>query len=645
MGKVIECCENMSIDLLFSQTAKRLPQKTAIKWGEKQYTFGEVDALSNRLARALIQLGAKKGDRVCLFMQNSPEFVISHFGILKSGAVTVPLNVMYRKHELRYMLNDSGAIAVITSEANCQYIYEVIQDLKYLKIIIVVSDNPKVGAHSFYRIIEGQSPDPLESANSEEDLAVICYTSGTTGLSKGAMLTHKNFISNISAVAALWELTEDDRLLMALPMFHIHGLGIVIHGMAYCGYSMVVLERFDAEKVLTEIQNNRCTVFMGVPTMYIKLLETKNDSHDVSSVRLWTVGSAPMPVEAYNKFKERFGIEMLERYGMTETAPVITSNPYRGKRKSGSVGPALPGVEVSVLNDDGAFAGFNEVGEIVVRGPNVMKGYWNKPVETEEAFAGGWFHTGDLGKIDEEGYLTIVGRKKEMIIASGFKVFPREVEEVIHTNPKVKEVAVVGLPDPVRGENVKAFIVLKDGFTATPQEMEEFCRKSLAAFKVPRVYEFVASIPRTPSGKTLNRVLSRAKVKDLMETSVKTIDRRTSAYEAGKYMKEAGVGSLIVTDNEVPIGIVTTRDILYKVISMGSLGKDVSLSGIMSTPLITVDAEEDVASASALMRKWGVWRLPVKGQNGQIIGVLSGTDIFKAFAGKKMDVQASPINQ
>lgn len=643
--EAIESCERMTVDLLFSQTAKKFPQKTAIKWGERQYSFDELDALSNRLARALIQLGVKKGDRVCLFMQNSPEFVISHFGILKAGAVTVPLNVMYRRHELRHMLNDSGAVAIIASEANCQYINEILQDLRHLKSTIAVSESPKDGAHSFYGMIKGQSPDPLDPANSEEDLAVICYTSGTTGLSKGAMLTHKNFISNIAAVAALWELSESDKLLMALPMFHIHGLGIVIHGMAYCGYSMVVLERFDAEKVLMEIQKNKCTVFMGVPTMYIKLLEAKKDFHDVSSVRLWTVGSAPMPVEAYNKFKEKFGIEMLERYGMTETAPVITSNPYRGKRKSGSVGPALPGVEVSVLNDDGAFAGFNEVGEIVVRGPNVMKGYWNRPVETEEAYAGGWFHTGDLGRLDEEGYLTIVGRKKEMIIASGFKVFPREVEEVIHTNPKVKEVAVVGLPDPVRGENVKAFIVLKEGMTATPQEMEEFCRKGLAAFKVPRVYEFVSSIPRTPSGKTLNRILSRAKVKDLMETSIKTIDRRTSAYEAGKYMKEAGVGSLIVTDNEIPIGIVTARDILYKVISLGSLGKDISLSSIMSTPLITVDADEEVASASALMRKWGVWRLPVKGQNGQIIGVLSGTDIFKAFAGKKMDVQPNQLNQ
>ncbi|HRR54015.1 MAG TPA: CBS domain-containing protein [Candidatus Methanomethylicus sp.] len=226
-----------------------------------------------------------------------------------------------------------------------------------------------------------------------------------------------------------------------------------------------------------------------------------------------------------------------------------------------------------------------------------------------------------------------------MIIASGFKVFPREVEEVIHAYPKVKEVAVVGLPDPLRGESVKAFIVLKEGETASSEEMDAYCRRVLAAFKVPRTYEFVKEIPRTPSGKTLNRILSRAKVKDFMETSVKSIDRRTSSYEAAKYMKDLGVGSLIVTDNDMPIGIVTTRDVLYKVMSTGSLGKDVSLSNVMSTPLITIDAEEDIAKASAIMRKWNVWRLPVEGPNGQIVGMLSGTDIFKAFAGRKMDVE------
>ncbi len=270
--------------------------------------------------------------------------------------------------------------------------------------------------------------------NKVDDLAVICYTSGTTGVSKGAMLTHANFISNISTLAKIWELSEADRLMMALPMFHIHGLGIIIHGMAYCGFSIALLERFDAQKVFEEIEKRRSTVFMGVPTMYIKLLEEKSDKHDIRSVRLWTVGSAPMPIEAYNKFKEKFGIEMLERYGMTETSPVISSNPYKGVRKPGSVGPAIPGVEIAIFGEAGEILQRDEVGEIAVRGPNVMKGYWKKPIETEEAFREGWFRTGDLGKLDGDGYLTIVGRKKEMIIASGFKVFPREVEEVIHAN-------------------------------------------------------------------------------------------------------------------------------------------------------------------------------------------------------------------
>ncbi len=633
------CCETMSLDSVFTSTATRLADKTAIRWQDTEYTFGQLEALSNKFANSLLKLGIAKGDRVCIFMQNAPEFVVAHFGILKTGAVTVPLNVMYRKHELRYMINDSQAAAVVVSEENLQYILDVKSELKSVRRIIAISEKVPEGCDSFRCLIaQGDEKRPtIENAMS--DLAIICYTSGTTGVSKGAMLTHANFLSNISTLAEIWELKEADRLLMALPMFHIHGLGIVIHGMAYCGYSITLLERFDAQKVFDEIKKTNCTVFMGVPTMYIKLLEEKSEKHEIDSVRLWTVGSAPMPVEAYNKFKEKFGVEMLERYGMTETSPVISSNPYKGLKKPGSVGPAIPSVEIAIFGDAGEMLQQNEVGEIAVRGPNVMKGYWNKPIETEEAFKEGWFRTGDLGKLDGDGYLTIVGRRKEMIIASGFKVFPREVEEVIHTNPKVREVAVVGVPDPVRGENVKAFVVLKDGESATPQEMEAYCRKVLASFKVPRTYEFVSSIPRTPSGKILNRLLARAKVKDLMETSIKSIDRRTSAFEAGKYMKDLGVGSLIVTDNDMPIGIVTTRDVLYKVMSTGSLGKDVSLSSIMSTPLITIDAEEDIAKASAIMRKWNVWRLPVEGPNGQVVGMLSGTDIFKAFAGKKMDVQ------
>jgi CBS domain-containing protein len=324
---------------------------------------------------------------------------------------------------------------------------------------------------------------------------------------------------------------------------------------------------------------------------------------------------------------------------MTETAVVIASNPHRGLKKVGSVGPAIPGVQISIVDEDSVPLARDEVGEITVKGPNVMKGYWNRQAETDEAFKNGWFHTGDLGFLDEDGYLHIVGRKKEMIIASGFKIFPREVEEVIHAHPKVREVAVVGIPDPVRGESVRAYVVPKEGVAITSEELEEYCRKNLAAFKVPRTFEFVEILPRTPSGKILNRILSRVKVKDLMITSIKTIDRRTSAFEAAKYMKEYDVGSLIVMDNDTPIGIVTTKDIMYKVISLGSLGKDISLSNIMSAPLILVDPEDDIAKAAALMRQWNVWRLSVKGSNGQVIGLLSGTDVFKAFAGKKMDIE------
>ncbi len=631
----------MPLDQMLSKSAEEFGEKAAIVWNEKEYSFKDLDSMSNKFAHALLEKGVGKGDRICIFMQNSPEFVISHFGIIKAGCITVPLNVMYRRRELVHMVNDSGATVMVTSESNLPYVLEVKNDLRSLKEIIVTSLNVPEGCLSFYRFLDNGIDKPTNVRNSDEDVAVICYTSGTTGRAKGAMITHSNFISNISTLSQLWELTDRDRLMMALPMFHVHGLGIAVHGMVYCGYTMILLERFDAKKVMEGIDKYKCTVFMGVPTMYIKLLELDDCKYDLSSMRLWTVGSAPMPVDAMEKFKERYGFELLERYGMTETAVVIASNPLKGKRKPGSVGLPIPGVEVKIVDDEDNPLPVNEVGEIVVRGPNVMKGYWNRPQETEEAFRNGWFHTGDLGKIDEEGYLHIVGRKKEMIISGGFKIFPREVEEVLHTHPKVKEVAVVGIPDPVRGESVKAYIVLKDGTTATEKELDEFCRNNLAAFKVPRIYEFVSSIPRTPSGKILNRLLSQAKVKDLMIPDVKTIDRRVSAYEAAKYMKESNVGSLIITDGDVPIGIVTMRDILYKVISLGSLGKDISLSNIMSTPLLMVDADEDVSKAAALMRRWNVWRLAVRNGNGQLIGLISGTDIFRAFVGRKMEIPRS----
>jgi long-chain acyl-CoA synthetase len=631
----------MPLDQILSKSAENFGEKAAIVWNDKEYSFKDLDSMSNKFAHALLEKGLTKGDRVCIFMQNSPEFVVSHFGIIKAGCITVPLNVMYRKRELVHMVNDSGATVMVTSEGNLPYVLEVRNDLKSLREIIVTSSNVPEGCLSFYRLLENGVDKPTDVRNADDDVAVICYTSGTTGSAKGAMITHSNFISNISTLSQLWELTDRDKLMMALPMFHVHGLGIAVHGMVYCGYTMVLLERFDAKKVMEGIDKYKCTVFMGVPTMYIKLLELDDCKYDLSSMRLWTVGSAPMPVDAMEKFKERYGFELLERYGMTETAVVIASNPLKGKRKPGSVGLPIPGVEVKIVDDEDNPLPVNEVGEIVVRGPNVMKGYWNRPQETEEAFRNGWFHTGDLGKIDEEGYLHIVGRKKEMIISGGFKVFPREVEEVLHTHPKVKEVAVVGIPDPVRGESVKAYIVLKDGTTATEKELDEYCRNNLAAFKVPRIYEFVSSIPRTPSGKILNRLLSQAKVKDLMIPDVKTIDRRVSAYEAAKYMKESNVGSLIITDGDVPIGIVTMRDILYKVISLGSLGKDISLSNIMSTPLLTVEAEEDISKAAALMRRWNVWRLAVRNGNGQLIGLISGTDIFRAFVGRKMEIPRS----
>lgn len=491
----------MNLSQEFKKVFIKSPTKVAVNFADKQISFRELDFGSNRVANGLASLGVKKGDRVCLFVPNCIEFILSHLGVLKLGAITVPMNVMYKGREIEHILSNSEAKVLITTQDKLSLVEGVSSRLPKLRQIIVVGGTSTKGI-PYEKLSEASTEEPRTEIE-DNDLALICYTSGTTGRPKGAMLTHGNLISNSKTLINLWEWTDKDVFLLSLPMTHVHGLGVGLHGALLTGSPTILMEKFKAEDALSLIQEFKCSLFMGVPTMYTRFLQVSGGkAYDLSCMRLFISGSAPLPIDTFHRFREVFGFEILERYGMTETM-MNTSNPYHGKRKPGTVGLPLPGVQARIVDSQWGDVPEGETGEILVKGPNVFKGYWNLPDETAQAFRDGWLKTGDLGKKDEDGYISIVGRSKDLIISGGFNVYPREVEEVLCSHPHVEEAAVIGIPDQVRGEAVKAYVVLKSGEKVSEEELITFCRENLAIFKVPQEVEFIPQLPRTASGKVI----------------------------------------------------------------------------------------------------------------------------------------------
>ncbi|MBI2184885.1 MAG: long-chain fatty acid--CoA ligase [Thaumarchaeota archaeon] len=493
---------------MLERTVDRFPNKTFMIVKGQAVTYQTLASEVSRAASRLARLGVKQGDRVCLYLGNRPEFIYLHFGTLKLGAIVVPINVTYRRRELAYIPENSGAKIFVTDDFGWQYFFDAKGELGSVQHTIIVSDKPPPHDSYSYNQLPYQQTTFESVSIKPDDIAAIIYTSGTTGRSKGAMLTHRNFTSNIHDLAQVWKWTSSDRLLLGLPMFHVHGLGVVLHGVVYTGGSLVLMERFDAARALQLISEHRCNVFMGVPTMYSMLLEVEEPlKYDLSHMRLFVSGSAPLPVKVFRNFKEKYGFEIVERYGMTETIMNI-SNPVEGTRKPGSVGLPLPNVQVKIVDQTGKTAPSKEVGEIMVKGSNVMKGYWNMEDATRETFVDKWFKTGDLGYVDDDGYILITGRKKEMIIISGFKVYPREVEDVLSEHPKVKEAAVIGVSDQLKGERVKAFVVPQPGTPPSEEELIKHCRKILASFKTPSSITIIDTMPRTASGKIIKGALA-----------------------------------------------------------------------------------------------------------------------------------------
>lgn len=502
-------------ELLIRQSEKA-PGNAAVVFGEDRWTYGELCDRARTVASQLASCGIRKGDRVALLFQNCPEYVAAFFGATLIGAVVVPINPLLKSEEIAHILSDSQARLLIAHERVLAEVDAAVASARDIERVLVCPAGEKALAWRDARFAmltvsaAGQPAYKAQPIDPGLDLAVLVYTSGTTGKPKGAMLTHGNLFAALGSALDAFAMTEADSFLAVLPLCHIYGLTVVMLGMISRGGTLVVLEKFEARQALKTIERHRVTMLPAVPTMYqFMIMEMEKEKFDTSSVRLCLCGASSLPPELIPRIEAEFGAPLIEGYGMTETSCVASVNPIEGLRKPGSVGPDFHGVTVAVMDDEGRILppGAENVGEIVVSGPTVMRGYFRREEASREAFRGQWFLTGDLGYKDEDGYLYIVGRKKELIIRGGQNIYPREVEEVIARMPAVAEVAVVGVPDRFMGERVKAVVVARQGHELSPDCVRKFCASHLAEYKVPRLVEFVGQLPRNSTGKVLKRLL------------------------------------------------------------------------------------------------------------------------------------------
>ncbi len=486
------------------KTALKLLSATssAASTSARDYSFGDLESLSNQLANFLASRGISKGDRVSVYAPNSPWITIIFLAALKLGAIYVPVNFLYRRKEVADLLADAEPKLLVVDSSVAEVAREAIA-LRNLKPLFLLHPD------GLQEAVRGASSSRPQRVASGEDPAGVFYTSGTTGRSKGAVLTHNNLAFNAAILHTVWQWTESDSLLLSLPLSHLHGLANGMLGALVAGASLLLLEKFAAERVLEVIEAERATLFFGVPTMYARFVapETNLRSRDLSSARLFVSGSAPLPPTIHKQFQQLTGHDILERYGLSE-ALMVTSNPYQGERRAGTVGFPLPGIRVRIALSTDEEAEPEEEGELWIRGPNVFNGYWRDQKATAEVVSEGWLKSGDLAKRSRDGYITICGRTKELIISGGFNIYPREVEELLTSAPGVREAAVIGVPDPVKGEVVKAFVVAKPGHRLDWEEIRAHCRDCLASFKVPKEWQEVRSIPRNAMGKVIRHALS-----------------------------------------------------------------------------------------------------------------------------------------
>ncbi|KIL47347.1 fatty acid--CoA ligase family protein [Jeotgalibacillus campisalis] len=510
----------MNLSDRLRENALQHREKAAYTFMEQSATYGELNGAVNKMANSLEAMGVKKGDHVGLLLGNSPHFIVSLYAALRIGATAIPINPIYTPDEISYILRDGDVKVVIAVDLLLPLVEKAHAALPEINHYIICETSSqtqeqieKLGKEVQSKITSfthAMAPYPPVYEGPElmqDNIAIILYTSGTTGKPKGAMLTHRNVYTNAKDTAEYLAITGDDKVIAALPMFHVFALTVVLNAPLINAGTIVIVPRFSPKDVFDLTKKYEATVFAGVPTMYNFLLQyPEADRADFEFVRLCISGGASLPVALLHQFEEKFNVRVSEGYGLSEASPVTCFNPLNMERKAGSIGTSITNVENKIVNELGEELPPGEVGELIVRGPNVMKGYYKMPEDTEAAIKDGWLYTGDLAKKDEEGYFFIVDRKKDMILVGGYNVYPREVEEVLYSHKDVVEAAVVGVPDPDYGEAVQCFVVKKDP-SLTKEDLLEFCAKQLAKYKLPSVVEFIEELPKNTTGKILRRAL------------------------------------------------------------------------------------------------------------------------------------------
>lgn len=543
--------QEKTLQSFLKEASTKQPQKIALHFLGKELTYLQLYNSALKFANQLQSLGVKKGDRVAIMLANTPQSVISYYGALMAGAIVVQTNPLYVERELEHQMIDSGAKVMICldlvyqrvkkvwSKTSLEHvivtgikdylpfpknlIYPFIQKKNTgIKVDVTYGEN----VHSFVNFMNKGVAKEIElSFDVKEDLALLQYTGGTTGVAKGVMLTHYNLIANTTqAIKWMYKMTPGEEVILcALPFFHVYGMTIGMNYSIMNMSKMVIIPKFDTKQILKSIQTQKVTTFPGAPTMYIGLINDPDiKKYDLSSIEVCISGSSPLPVEVQQTFEKLTGGKLSEGFGLTEASPVTHFNQMWGKRPRGSIGLPWPDTEAIILNaETSEEATPGQIGEMLIRGPQVMKGYWNKPEDTYRTIQDGWLYTGDMGYMDEEGYFYIVDRKKDMIIAGGFNIYPRDVEEVLYEHESIQEAVIIGIPDPYRGETVKAYIVLKEGHQVSEEELNKFCRKHLSSYKVPRFYEFRDELPKTMVGKVLRRALLEEEQKKTEEAANK----------------------------------------------------------------------------------------------------------------------------
>ncbi len=529
--------EKKPLYAIVTESAKKYPKNVSIHYQGRNFTYSELDDLSSRFASALVSLGVKRGDRVAIFLPNTPQFVFAFFGILKAGAIVVNNNPLYKERELEHQINDSGAEVILASKdvVKRNDLYESLERCRErtcLRHVITTSVTDylpglkrslaglagirrvsRANTLDFVALLRSSTPmTAFADVNPLEDVAVLQYTGGTTGVSKGAMLTHYNLYSNAARTANYLPLTTEDVSLAVLPLFHIYGLTTAMNAPFFASSQTVLLPSFHVAEVMKTIQQRKVTAFCGVPSMYIAIINNpKAKDFDLRSVRVCVSGGSALPVEVRKWFIALTGGNLVEGYGLSETSPITHCNPLtEGGVRDASMGIPYPETDAMIvaLDDPHKALPTGSVGELAVKGPQVMKGYWNNEAETAEVMYDGWFLTGDIAKMDDDGYFYIVDRKKDMVDVGGFKVYPRDVEEVLFEHPGIRETAVIGIPDKFSGEAVKAFVVRRDeAGSLTEKDIIDFCAARLVKYKVPKKVEFISELPKTMVGKVLRRKL------------------------------------------------------------------------------------------------------------------------------------------